>query len=283
MKSASTAAAELRVAAVQLSSQDVVAENLEHVASLVSKAARAGAELAVLPENFAYMGNDAGKRLLAEPLAASDAPIQRAIRELARRERVAIVAGGFPEKSADADRPFNTSFVVDAQGELVAVYRKIHLFDVDLGSHGSIRESASTSAGSDSVVTVLNGFGIGLSICYDLRFPELYRALVDRGAELVTVPAAFTLHTGKDHWHPLLRARAIESQSYVIAAAQWGRHPEGRQTYGHSLVADPWGTVIAEASDGRGLAMATLDRAFLVDVRARVPCLTHRRDPSVWR
>ena len=273
----SAPAQELRVAAVQLQSQDDLPENLAHAEKLVSRAARAGAELVVLPENFAYMGNDAGKRAVAEALTDPEAPIQRAVRELARRERVVIVAGGYPEKSADADRPFNTSFVVDASGELVASYRKIHLFDVDLGPHGSLRESRSTTAGNDVVVTSLNGFGIGLSICYDLRFPELYRSLVDRGAEILTVPSAFTLTTGKDHWHALLRARAIESQCYVVAAAQWGRHPEGRQTYGHALIADPWGTVIAEASDGTGLAIGTVERAFLADVRKKVPCLTHRR------
>jgi len=283
MQTAGASADELRVAAVQLSSQDVVAENLERVAALVARAAKAGAELVVLPENFAYMGSDAGKRQAAEPLSAPDAPIQRAIRALARRQGVTIVAGGFPEKSDDADRPFNTSLVIDTQGEIVAAYRKIHLFDVDLGSAGQIRESTSTTAGTETIVTSLKGFGVGLSICYDLRFPELYRALVDRGAEILTVPAAFTLHTGKDHWHPLLKARAIESQCYVVAAAQWGRHPEGRMTYGHALVADPWGTVIADASDGPGLAIGAVQRTFLNDVRAKIPCLTHRRDPRHWQ
>jgi predicted amidohydrolase len=275
--SAQDAKATLRVAALQLSSQEAVSENLERVDVLVAAAARAGAELCVLPENFAYMGPEAGKLQLAERVGDADAPIQAALRRIAARERVAIVAGGFPERSADPERPFNTSACFAADGELVTAYRKIHLFDVDLRSHGSQCESRNTSGGRDVVVARLLGFGVGLSICYDLRFPELYRALVDQGAEILTVPAAFTLYTGKDHWHVLLRARAIEAQCYVVAAAQWGRHPEGRATFGHALIADPWGTVTAEASDQLGFALGRVEREFLHEIRTRVPSLAHRR------
>jgi predicted amidohydrolase len=269
----------VRVAALQLSSQDSLSENLERVDALVNRASSAGAKIVVLPENFAYFGNEKGKRAVAERLGDNDAPIQAALRRLARREGVTIIAGGFPERSADADRPYNTSACYDPQGELVAAYRKIHLFDVDLGNHGSLCESATTSPGKEIVVAPLPSLAlsVGLTICYDLRFPELYRALVDHGADSITVPAAFTLYTGKDHWHPLLRARAIESQCYVIAAAQWGKHPEGRATYGHALIADPWGTVVAEASDCVGFASADIDLDFQRTVRARVPALTHRR------
>jgi len=275
--SAQDAKATLSVAALQLSSQEAVSENLERVDTLVTAAARAGAELCVLPENFAYMGPEAGKHQVAERVGDADAPIQAALRRIAARERVAIVAGGFPERSADPERPFNTSACFAADGELVTAYRKIHLFDVDLRSHGSQCESRNTSGGREVVVARLLGFGVGLSICYDLRFPELYRALVDQGAEILTVPAAFTLYTGKDHWHVLLRARAIEAQCYVVAAAQWGRHPEGRATFGHALIADPWGTVTAEASDQLGFALGRVEREFLHEIRTRVPSLAHRR------
>jgi predicted amidohydrolase len=269
--------ASLVVAAAQLSSQESVAENLRQAGEVVARAARAGARLVVLPENFAFMGSEEDKRRHAERLADPSAPIQSALREMARREGVTLVGGGFPERSADPERPYNTSLVLDARGEIAASYRKIHLFDVDLRGHGAISESAATLGGKDVVVTPIGGFQVGLSICYDVRFPELYRALVERGAEIITVPAAFTLYTGKDHWHVLLRARAIEAQCYVIAAAQWGKHPQGRATFGHALVVDPWGTVIAEASDRVGFALATIERAFLEEVRARVPSLRHRR------
>jgi predicted amidohydrolase len=266
----------LTAAVLQLSSQSSVSGNLERVDELVRDAAGAGARLVVLPENFAFMGPEADKRLLAERLGDSEAPIQNALRRIARRERVTLIAGGFPERSTDPERPHNTSLVVDAAGELVTSYRKIHLFDVELGTE-SYRESDATSAGKEIVSANVEGFEVGLSICYDLRFPELYRRLVERGAEVISVPAAFTLSTGKEHWHVLLRARAIESQCYVLAAAQWGVHPQGRATFGHALICDPWGTVIAEASDRIGLVVARLERAFLTQVRSRVPALQHRR------
>ena len=182
-----------------------------------------------------------------------------------------------PERSADPKRPFNTHVCFAPNGELCASYRKIHLFDVELADGSSYRESSTTTPGERPELAQLGGFGCGLSICYDLRFPELFRALVEQGAEILLVPAAFTLHTGKDHWHVLLRARAIESSCYVVAAAQWGKHPLGRTTYGHALVADPWGTVIAEASDGLGFALATIDSSRLDEVRTSLPCLAHRR------
>lgn len=266
----------LRVAAVQLNCQDVVADNLGTSERMVAQAAERGAELVVLPENFAYMGPETGKRELAERLGDASAPIQKTLSELARRHRVTLVAGGFPEASGDPQRPFNTELVYAPDGELIAHYRKIHLFDVKLPDGSEICESEASGSGKEAVVVEIGGFQVGLSICYDLRFPELYRALVDRGAEVLLVPAAFTLLTGKDHWHVLLRARAIEAQCFVVAAAQWGTHPKGRTCYGHALVADPWGTVIAEASDGVGLAVAELDRKVLDRVRTNLPSLKHR-------
>jgi deaminated glutathione amidase len=265
------------VAAVQLSSQADVAHNLETCARLTGEAAARGARIVVLPENFAFMGEEAARSEIAERAGDLEAPIQRALSELARRHSLHLVAGGMPERSPDPKRPFNTELCFAPSGELVVSYRKIHLFDVELADGSSYRESATCAPGASPVLAQLDGFGCGLSICYDLRFPELFRALVERGAELLLVPAAFTLHTGKDHWHVLLRARAIESLCYVAAAAQWGKHPLGRTTYGHALVADPWGTVIAEASDGVGFALATVDASRLREVRASLPCLEHRR------
>lgn len=269
------AKAELVVAALQLNSQADVAQNLENARALVRKAAARGAELVLLPENFAFFGPEAQKRAIAEPLASGLVP--RTLAELARESSVFLVGGGFPELSQDPERPHNTALVLGPDGAQLGHYRKIHLFDVQLGSAGSYAESDATLAGSSVVTLDLAGFKLGLSICYDLRFPELYRALSQAGAEIMLVPAAFTLHTGKDHWHVLLRARAIETQAFVVAAAQQGAHPGNRNTYGHSLIADPWGTVIAEAADGTGMALATLERSRLEAVRRSLPSLQHRR------
>jgi predicted amidohydrolase len=167
--------------------------------------------------------------------------------------------------------------VFDPGGNLAAAYRKIHLFDVDLPDGTRLRESDTTTPGREPAVAEVDGFKLGLSVCYDLRFPELYRALVDRGAEVLLVPAAFTLTTGKEHWHVLLRARAIEAQCWLVAAGQWGRHPRGRASYGHSLVVDPWGTVVAEAADRVGFVIADIERPDLARVRDALPSLRHRR------
>jgi predicted amidohydrolase len=268
--------AALVAAVLQLSSQGSVPANLERIDALVAEAAGAGARLLVLPENFAFMGPESEKRAIAEAFGDAAAPIQSALQRLARRERVTIIAGGFPERTSDPERPHNASLVVDPAGKSLGCYRKIHLFDVELGTE-SHRESAATLPGRELVSVNVEGFEVGLSICYDLRFPELYRKLVERGSEVLTVPAAFTLNTGKEHWHVLLRARAIESQCYVLAAAQWGTHPLGRSTYGHSLICDPWGTVIAEASDRTGFVIAKLEKAFLHHVRAKIPMQAHRK------
>ncbi|HEY3494928.1 MAG TPA: carbon-nitrogen hydrolase family protein [Polyangiaceae bacterium] len=267
----------LDVAVVQLSSQGDVSENLAQCEHWVAAAAAKGAELVVLPENFAFFGDETERAAHAESLSDPNGPILKKLSGLAQRHRVHLVAGGMPERSGDPARPFNTNVAFDKTGALAASYRKIHLFDVDLADGASYKESSSTTAGVAPAVVTVAGFGVGLSICYDLRFPELYRTLAATGAELLLVPAAFTLHTGKDHWHVLLRARAIESQCYVAAAAQWGKHPLGRTTYGHALIVDPWGTVIAEAPDGPGFALATIDGARLQSVRESLPSLRHRR------
>jgi deaminated glutathione amidase len=267
----------LRVAAVQMNSQDDVAQNLAVVERRVAEAKEQGASLVLLPENFAFMGGtDEQRRDVAERLDG-DGPIVSTLRRLAREHQLTLIGGGMPERTDDPQRPHNCSVVVDERGGLTARYRKIHLFDVEVGDGQTYRESAAVTPGEGAVAFEAGSFKIGMSICYDLRFPELYRRLVDLGADVLTVPAAFTLLTGKDHWHVLLRARAIESQCYVIAAAQWGKHPRGRMTYGKSLVVDPWGDVIAQAPEGEGLVVATLDRERLGRVRASLPSLRHRR------
>jgi predicted amidohydrolase len=268
----------MRVAVVQLSSQDDVDQNLHRVQHWIGQAAAAGAELVALPENFAFMGEEARKRELAERLdVASPGPILAALIEAARTRRVWVLAGGMPERSEDQARPYNAFVVVDPEGQIAARYRKVHLFDVSLPDGTSLRESAATSAGGDVVTAEVLGVRVGLSICYDMRFPELYRKLIDQGARIVAVPSAFTVTTGRDHWHALLRARAIENQVYVLAPAQHGKHPRGRQTYGKSLIVDPWGEVIAQTSEGEGMAVARLDFDYQDRVRTSLPSLLHRR------
>jgi predicted amidohydrolase len=266
------------VAVVQLNSQDEVGPNLARAKHWIERAAEAGAKLVTLPENFGFMGEEARKRELAERLdGAFPGPILGCLVEAATANGVWVLGGGMPEKSDDPARPYNTSVLVDPKGAVAATYRKVHLFDVSLADGSSYRESAATSAGGDVVSTEILGVRVGLSICYDVRFPELYRRLVDQGARVVTVPAAFTLTTGKDHWHALLRARAIENQVYVLAAAQHGKHPRGRVTFGKSVIIDPWGEVIAQASEGEGFAHAHLDFEYQDRVRTSLPSLLHRK------
>jgi deaminated glutathione amidase len=268
----------MNVAVVQLNSQDIVASNLARARHWIAQAAAAGAQFVALPENFAFMGEDAAKREIAERLdRASPGPVLSAIAESAAAHGIWVLGGGMAEKSGDPARPYNTSVLVDGKGAITATYRKVHLFDVALPDGTSASESTATSAGSDAVTADVLGKRVGLSICYDVRFPELYRRLVDQGARVVTVPAAFTLTTGKDHWHALLRARAIENQVYVLAPAQHGKHPRGRHTYGKSLVVDPWGEVIAQCSEGEGFALARLDFEYQDRVRAALPSLLHRK------
>ncbi|HEY8086695.1 MAG TPA: carbon-nitrogen hydrolase family protein [Polyangiaceae bacterium] len=266
------------VAVVQLNSQDDVAHNLSRVEHWVAQAAATGAKLIALPENFAFMGEEARKRELAEHLdGAFPGVILDRMSGLAATHGVWLLAGGMPEKSDDAARPYNTSVLVDPKGSVAATYRKVHLFDVSLPDGTSLRESQATMAGSEPVTAEVQGVRVGLSICYDVRFPELYRKLVDQGARVLTVPSAFTVTTGKDHWHVLLRARAIESQAWVLAPAQHGKHPRGRQTYGKSMIVDPWGDVVAQCTEGEGFAVARLDFTYQDKVRTSLPSLLHRK------
>jgi predicted amidohydrolase len=259
-------------AVVQLTSGPDVSSNLERATRWIGEAARRGAELALLPENFAFMGaHERDKFAIAESLDAGG-PILTAMREAARRHRISLVLGGFPEKATET-HVHNTAIHLDAAGEIQAVYRKIHLFDVDIPDGATYRESASVAPGGEPVVSG----DLGLSVCYDVRFPELYRELARRGARILTVPAAFTLHTGRDHWHVLLRARAVENLCYVLAAAQYGRHNAKRVTYGHSMIIDPWGIVLAEVGDHEGVAVAEIDFAHQDKLRRELPSLNHRR------
>ena len=270
---------QLPVAAVQLSSTDDLARNLTTSRRLVAEAAGAGARLVILPECFAFLGRrEADKLAIAEALdPARPGPILGMLIEAATEHRAWVIGGGLPEiVPGDDRRTYNTAAVVSPDGALVAAYRKIHLFDVDIPGGAVLRESDATCAGQERVVVDIDGAKVGLSICYDVRFPELYRALVKQhGAEVVIVPAAFTAHTGRAHWHLLLRARAIEDQVWVVAAAQWGRHNEKRESFGHSLVIDPWGTVVGERPEGDGVVAATLDGATVAKTRQQMPCLEH--------
>lgn len=266
----------MRVAAVQMTSTDDVATNLASAAKLVAQAAEQGAELVVLPENFAFLRRDGAPIPCAQSL---DGEIVGALREWARSHRIWLVGGTFHEAIPGEVRVANTSVAVAPNGERVAVYRKIHLFDVDLTAHGgaAYRESDGVAPGSELASFEMPFGVVGLSVCYDLRFPELYRKLVERGARILCVPAAFARETGRDHWEVLLRARAIENQCYVVAAAQCGEHPGGRLTYGRSMIVDPWGLVLARAADRPGPIFAECLPEEQDRIRASLPALQHRR------
>jgi predicted amidohydrolase len=263
------------VACVQLRSGPDAAANLARLEPLVARAAAYGAKLVATPENTTLLTSPEKKVAAAEPL---DGPTHRALADMARRHGVWLLAGSVAEANpADLRRCFNTSVLFDAAGRVAAAYRKLHLFDVDLADGTRFQESAHIAPGADVVVVDTPVGRLGLTVCYDVRFPELYRRLQDAGAELISVPSAFTLTTGRDHWHVLLRARAIETQCFVLAPAQEGPHGGGRASYGHSLIVDPWGTVLADCADGEGLALAEVDLARAAEVRRAIPVARHRR------
>jgi nitrilase len=264
------------VAAVQMTSGLDVAANLVVATRSIAEASARGACLVVLPENFAFMGrSEAERRGVVERL--DDGPIQAAVAAAARAAGIWVVAGTTPIAVAGDTRPANACLVYDDRGRRVARYDKIHLFDVDIpGRDEGYRESANAAPGSDAVVVDTPAGRVGLTVCYDLRFPELYRRLVAQGAEIFTVPAAFTAPTGRAHWEVLLRARAIEDLCFVVAAAQSGFHPNGRETYGDSIVVDFWGRVLRRRPRGTGVVTAGLDRAAQAAARERFPALSHR-------
>ena len=263
----------MRVAAIQLNSSDEVDRNLEGAERLVRAAAAAGAELVVLPEKWSALAPGAVLEELAEPL---DGPIVTACREWAGELGVNLIAGSVSERVPGREQLANTSVLIDADGEIAAVYRKIHMFDVDVGGV-TYRESEHEQAGDEIVSASAGPIEVGLTVCYDLRFPELYRILALRGATAITVPSAFTTATGRDHWEILVRARAIENQLFVIAANQTGRAAPQFDSWGHSMIVDPWGRVLAAIDEGEGHVVADLDLEDLAAIRKRLPSLASRR------
>ncbi|HYB64776.1 MAG TPA: carbon-nitrogen hydrolase family protein [Steroidobacteraceae bacterium] len=266
----------MRVAALQMTSGPEVEANLAQAGALLEEAAAGGARLAVLPENFSFLGlRDADKRAVAETDGAG--PVQEFLAASARRLKLWIVGGTIPLKSGADGRVAAASLVYDADGARAARYDKIHLFDVDIpGRAETYRESANVAPGTRAVVLDTPAGRLGLSVCYDVRFPELYRHLSAAGAQLLSVPSAFTAPTGRAHWETLLRARAIENLCYVIAPAQSGIHPNGRETYGDSMIVDYWGRILQRVPRGRGCALAEIDLARQESVRASFPALSHR-------
>jgi predicted amidohydrolase len=270
----------IRVACVQMTSGLDKDANLARAEALVARAASTGADLVVLPEKWNVIGGADDYRAAAEPLDGG--PSVEAMSGWARTLGVTLVGGSITERREGREKLSNTCCVFDPAGTLVAVYRKIHLFDVEVGGH-VYRESEAEEAGTEAVVAHAEDWTLGLSVCYDVRFPELYRILALEGAELVTVPAHFTTPTGKDHWHVLLRARAIENQYYVAAAGQVGETLPGKPAYGRSLIVDPWGIVLAQAPDEETVIAAELDRARLREIRAKLPSLANRQaDAYRW-
>jgi len=266
-----------KVAAIQMTSGHVVEENLDAAGKLLREARELGAEIACLPENFSFIGlKDADKLAIAED--DGHGPIQQFLSETARELKLWILGGTTVIKGDSPRRVRNTSLLLDADGRRVARYDKIHLFDVTIpGREESYLESTHVTPGRDVVIADTPVGRLGLSVCYDMRFPELYRDLVSRGAEWLSMPAAFTVPTGRAHWETLLRARAIENLCYVVAPAQAGTHTSGRETYGDTLIVDYWGQVLSRLAKGNGVVMAEFDLAKQAETRARFPALKNRR------
>lgn len=264
-----------RVACVQLRSTDDVAENIVLTTALVRQAKALGAQFVATPENTTLMAPDGGAKI-ERSFAESDDPAIPAFRMLAEELGIWLLVGSLAIKVGESQTA-NRSYLFDPTGKVAARYDKIHLFDVDLPSGEQYRESKTVAAGGQVVTAALEWGTLGLSICYDLRFPQLYRAMAKRGAFMLAVPSAFTETTGKAHWHVLLRARAIENGAFVIAPAQGGTHANGRKTYGHSLIVSPWGEVMAEAGVDPGVIVADIDPQASAHARSRIPSLMHDR------
>ena len=269
----------MRTACIQLTSRADKAANIEKTALLVRQAAAGGAELVLLPEKWNAIGD--AQELHANAESLEDGESVAVMAEWARSHGIWLIGGSITERREGREKLSNTCVVFDPDGEIAAVYRKIHLFDVEVG--GIVyRESEAEEPGDEPVVARVGDWSVGLSVCYDVRFPELYRVLALEGAELLTVPAHFTLHTGRDHWEVLLRARAIENTCYVAAAAQIGETRPGKPSFGRSLIGDPWGLVLALAPDEEGVIVADLDRERVARVRQNLPSLASRR-PEAYR
>ncbi len=264
-----------RAALVQLRASRSVVANVDQAARLIREAKAAGADYVQTPEQTSLMELDR-KSLFANIVEEDHDPALAALQELARELKIFLHIGSLAVK-VSPEKAANRAFMVGPDGEIIARYDKIHLFDVDLPGKESYRESNTFRPGETAIVVGLPWGGLGLTVCYDVRFPQLYRALAEAGAHFLTVPAAFTRQTGEAHWHVLLRARAIENGAFVLAAAQGGKHENGRETFGHSMVIDPWGRVIAEAGIEPGVTIAEIDPALVVQARSRIPSLEHGR------
>jgi deaminated glutathione amidase len=261
-------------AAIQMTSVPNLAQNLAQAEELIDLAARQGAELVSLPENFSFLGEETQKVALAGEIADQS---EQFLKTMAQRFQIALMGGGFPVP-VGGDRFYNTALLVGPDGTELARYQKVHLFDVNLPDGNTYEESVTVKAGT-AMPQVYNGDrwgNLGLSVCYDVRFPELYRYLSRQGADILFIPAAFTAYTGKDHWQVLLQARAIENTCYVIAPAQTGCHYGRRYSHGHAMIVDPWGVVLADAGEKQGVAIAEIDPNRIEQVRSQMPSLKHR-------
>ena len=265
-------------AVVQMTSTADVERNLASAESLVRRATSLGARFVSLPENFVFLRSEGEPAVEAQAL---DGTWVRRMSGLARELGITLLLGSLPEKVAGDHRVHNTSVLLGPDGATIAVYRKIHLFDIDLPGMEHLKESRAVRPGEDAVVAQAPFGLLGLTICYDVRFPELYRALTRAGARVLAVPSAFTERTGKDHWEVLLRARAVENLAYVVAAAQVGHHGRGRSSHGHAMIVDPWGAVMAQVPDGEGVALAELDFARQDRLSRELPALDHTRKFTV--
>ena len=269
----------LKVAVIQMNSRDDKAANIDTALCLIDTAAASGARLVALPEVWTYLGPDAGNYANAEPIPG---PTTALLAERARRHGIFLHGGSILERAGSDGQLLNTTVVFDPDGNEIGRYSKIHMFDVVLDGAESYKESDTVTPGGEIAVVDVDGWKVGLAICYDLRFPELHRILALRGAEAIVLPAAFTMTTGKDHWETLIRARAIENGVYLVAPAQVGQHPPGNWCFGRSMMVDPWGTVVATAPDAEGVIVAELDKGRIRRVRRQVPSLANRR-PAAYR
>ena len=266
----------MRVAAIQMTSGDDIAANIAALEPLLQSAVAQGVQLVATPENTFYMRREGTAAMTDGPMDTHAGIVYA--KAAAKAHGIWLLIGSIRAREAGMDKPFNRSVLIAPSGEIAANYDKIHLFDVTLPSGQSYRESSQAQAGSTPVIADVAGLTIGMSICYDLRFPHLYRTLALQGAQLLAVPSAFTRPTGEAHWHTLLKARAIENACYVLAPAQCGSHPGGRETYGHSLIIDPWGEVVGQADrDTPSVITALIDPARVAAVRAQIPVLMHHR------
>lgn len=264
-------------AAVQMNSLPDLSKNLAQAEDLIDLAVRQGAELICLPENFSFLGDESAKLAQAETIAQAS---EKFLKTMAQKYQITLLGGGFPVPTnvGSANKVYNTAILVGTEGEELLRYEKVHLFDVNLPDGNTYQESQSVLAGMrlPPVYHSKELGGVGLSVCYDVRFPELYRHLSHMGAEVLVIPAAFTAYTGKDHWQVLLQARAIENTCYVIAPAQTGRHNSLRQSHGHAAIIDPWGIILADAGEKPGVAIASIEPIRLEQVRRQMPSLQHR-------